>query len=67
LFLAPVVSRLAEKYSFNREINDTRINKEIILLPVCDCGKPDWAYMEQYAKAVTYQQLNEYLNYKKKV
>jgi len=63
LFLVPVVSRLAEKYSFNREINDIRINKEIILLPVCDSGKPDWEYMERYAKAITRNQLKTYLNH----
>ena len=31
LFLATMVSRLNEKYSFNREINDQRIKKEKIL------------------------------------
>ena len=28
LFVATMVSRLQEKYSFNREINDLRINRE---------------------------------------
>lgn len=34
LFLSGVIKRLEEKYSFNREINDVRIKREKILLPV---------------------------------
>lgn len=34
LFLATVTSRLSQKYNFNREINDKRISREIILLPL---------------------------------
>ena len=66
LFLAPLVSRLAEKYSFNREINDSRINKEILLLPVTDDGKPDWDYMEQYAKVIMYRLMTTYSDYLEK-
>lgn len=50
LFVSVIVERLQEKYSFNREINDVRINKEKIILPVTDDGIPDYAYMEQYVK-----------------
>ena len=46
LFVATMVSRLQEKYSFNREINDLRINKEKVLLPVDSDSQPDWQYME---------------------
>jgi len=63
LFLAPLVSRLSEKYSFNREINNRRINREILLLPVTADGKPDWNYMEQYAKMVIHQRITTYLKY----
>jgi len=57
LFLIPIISRLEEKYSFNREMNDLRIRKDKILLPIDDNGDPDWAYMEQYAKMIMGQQL----------
>lgn len=63
LFLIPIVSRLEEKYNFNREINDNRINKEFLLLPATSDGKPDWDYMEQYAKNIIYHQIMEYLQY----
>ena len=34
LFLATILNRLSQKYNFNREINDNRISRERILLPV---------------------------------
>lgn len=43
---------LENKYSFNREINDMRINKEKIVLPVDESGNPDYTFMEQYVKQV---------------
>ena len=48
LFVATMVERLQEKYSFNREISDFRINKEMILLPVDELCLPDYAFMEEY-------------------
>ena len=61
LFVATMVSRLQEKYSFNREINDLRINKEKVLLPVDSDGQPDWQYMEQYAKMLMAKVKLQYL------
>ena len=46
------MQRLENKYSFNREINDMRINKEKIVLPVDESGNPDYTFMEQYVKQV---------------
>lgn len=64
LFLATMVERLNEKYSFNREINDTRIKKEKILLPVNKKGNPDFEYMESYIKQIEQRKLRDYLEYK---
>lgn len=66
LFLSSVVSRLGEKYSFNREMNDTRIKKEKILLPINDNNEPDYEYMANYMKQLEYKKMNEYLEFKKK-
>ncbi len=41
LFMLPIISRLSEKYSFNREINDKRISREQLLLPIQTNGEPD--------------------------
>lgn len=50
LFIAALTNRLSEKYNFNREINDKRISREKIMLPVTEQGEPDLEYMEQYMK-----------------
>jgi len=63
LFLASIVKRLGEKYSFNREINDARIKNEKILVPVNGHGEPDYSYMEQYIQNMEYQKLKKYQTY----
>jgi len=64
LFLATMISRLSEKYSFNREINDPRIKKEKILLPIDEDGKPDYIYMETYMRVLEYEKLKSFIDYK---
>ena len=63
LFIATIVQRLEEKYSFNREINDVRINKEKIVLPVDESGTPDYDFMEQYIKEREQQIVQKYIEY----
>ena len=63
LFIATIVQRLEGKYSFNREINDVRINKEKIVLPVDESGNPDYAFMEQYIKEREQQIVQNYIDY----
>lgn len=63
LFLATMTSRLSQKYNFNREINDKRISREIILLPLNDEGVPDYEYIEQYSKNLLYKKLQSYINF----
>lgn len=43
----------------NREINDKRISREKILLPVNDKEEPDYEYL-------MYKKINQYLNYLEK-
>lgn len=64
LFEASLLNRLSEKYNFNREINDARISKEIILLPITLSGTPDYEYMEKYIKKIMYEKYSEYLSFK---
>lgn len=56
--MVPLVSRLSEKYSFNREINDERIKREKILLPVTEEGNIDFAFMTSFMKEVEKDILN---------
>lgn len=52
LFMVPMINRLAEKYSFNREINDERIKREKLLLPVDEKGEIDFRFMSEFMKRV---------------
>ena len=58
-----MLNRLSEKYNFNREINDTRIQREKIFLPVLSSSEPDYKYMENYMKYLEQKKILEYLNY----
>lgn len=49
LFVANMIKRIGNKYSFNREINDFRIKREQIILPTLN-DQPDYEFMEQYMK-----------------
>jgi len=64
LFISTIVSRLGEKYSFNREINDLRIRREKIMLPINDNHFPDYGYMGNYMKQLELNKLKKYLKYK---
>lgn len=48
LFMVPIINRLSKKYSFNREINDNRIKREKLLLPVNRDGEIDFAFMSSF-------------------
>ena len=50
LFISVLCSRLSAKYNFNREINDSRICREKVLLPINDSGQPDYKFMEDYMR-----------------
>lgn len=63
LFLSTIVKRLEEKYSFNREINDKRIQQEKLLLPTNEEGKPNWEYMCNFMKMLENESLSKVLKY----
>lgn len=64
LFISTIAKRLSEKYSFNREINDQRIKREKIVLPIDEIGQPDYDYMENYIKKIEYEKLTKYIEIK---
>ena len=63
MFISTLTNRFSEKYNFNREINDARISREKIMLPIKEKNEPDFEYMEQYMKNITYKKINQYLTY----
>ncbi|NVF11462.1 restriction endonuclease subunit S [Anaerococcus sp. AGMB00486] len=63
LFMATIVKRLEEKYSFNREINDKRIKNEKFILPTDKNGEPNWAYMSKFMQKIEAENLQKVLEY----
>lgn len=62
-FLATIISRLEEKYSFNREINDKRISREKLFLPTDKNGNPNWEYMSNFMKGLEKESVEKVLSY----
>lgn len=62
LFMATQTSRLSSKYNFNREINDSRMSRDKIMLPVDDDGEPDLQYMEQYMINIMHEKRMHYFS-----
>ncbi|EJF7713211.1 restriction endonuclease subunit S [Providencia rettgeri] len=63
LFIATLTNRLSDKYNFNREINDKRISRDKIMLPIQNDGNPDFEYMGQYMMNKEYLKRKQYLDY----
>lgn len=63
LFIATQTNRLSEKYNFNREINDKRISRDKIMLPINEHGQPDLEYMSQYMVNLELKKRKEYMNH----
>lgn len=63
LFMSTIVNRLSEKYSFNREINDTRIFRETLLLPADLNGNPHWDYMSKFMQNIESEKLQKAIMY----
>ena len=57
-FMSTIIKRLENKYSFNREINDTRISREKLILPIDKDGNPNWEYMSKFIKKIENEKIN---------
>lgn len=51
LFIASCMKAIGDKYFFNREINDARIKREKVVLPVTENGDPDWDFMNEFVNS----------------
>lgn len=63
LFLTAVLKQQGSNFNFNREINDSRIRKMRVMLPVDDNGEPDYEFMEDYMKELMYLKRKQYQKY----
>ena len=63
LFMLPLIQRLSEKYSFNREINDARIKREKLVLPIDSKGNPNYDFMESFMRKLEQKHLQKIIAY----
>nr|WP_315242974.1 restriction endonuclease subunit S [uncultured Flavobacterium sp.] len=63
LFISSISKRIGEKYSFNREINDKRIQLEKIILPTNSTGGPDYDFMERYMRHIEKEKISKFQQY----
>lgn len=61
LFLVTQIEKQGS--NFNREINDSRIKKMQVMLPVTTRREPDYDYMEQYTKNMVLKKYKQYLSF----
>ena len=66
LFLTAVLEQQSSNFNFNREINDIRIKKMRVMLPVTDEGKPDFLFMENYIRELMGAKRKQYIEFVEK-
>ncbi|RIM32350.1 hypothetical protein BUY22_16545, partial [Staphylococcus cohnii] len=54
LFISTLLDLERPKYSFGRSWTGNNLDETIIKLPITKQGEPDWIYMEEYIKGLTY-------------
>lgn len=60
-FMARMIQQTCSKYNYGHMGNKDSIKRERVMLPIDDDGKPDYAYMEQYAKNMMLRKYEQYL------
>ncbi len=63
LFLTAVLEQQGSNFNFNREINDLRIRKMRVMLPIDDNDEPDYQFMEDYMKELMTAKRKQYQEY----
>ena len=62
-FVNILEKRFFSKYSFANMCSKKRLEREIVLLPITQCGEPDYQFMENYMKSLIYKKYKKYLNF----
>lgn len=54
IFLVAILKEIASKYGFGRQVRLHRLENEIIRLPIIKKDTPNWKFMEEYIKSLSY-------------
>lgn len=63
LFITNQITQQKDKYNYGYKMGTGRLKRQRIMLPITDDGQPDYAFMEQYIKAVMFGKYKKYLEY----
>ena len=63
-FITTIADRIRGKYNFGFKRSAARLKKEVLTLPSCDDGSPDWEYMENYMRELESRTIAQYLQSK---
>src|SRR5699024_1625544 len=63
LFINTLLKVMSKKYHFNREMNDFRLSREKIMLPIDENNNLDLYFMENYMKKIELEKLKKIREY----
>lgn len=63
MFMARMIQKTCSKYSYGNMGNQKNIVREVVMLPVDNVGKPDYAFMEEYIKEREQQLIQKYIDH----
>jgi restriction enzyme bgcI subunit beta len=61
LYLSTAIAQQRSKYAYGYKFNAQRMKRQIIMLPACEDGSPDYARMEKIMRVMEYETLRKYL------
>ena len=61
MFMTRMIQKTCSKYSYGNMGNQKNIVREVVMLPVDNAGKPDYAFMEEYIKEREQQLIQKYI------
>lgn len=61
IFVATSSNMVKSKYCYGYKRKDSRLMRDMIMLPVTDDGQPDYCFMEQYIKDLMLKKYFQYL------
>lgn len=63
LFMTNQIMQQKDKYNYSIKMGTSRLKKQMIMLPVSECGEPDYIFMEKYGKLLVMKKCQQYLDY----
>ena len=63
LFVASILCRFKEKYTFGYGRTENRLRKDKVFLPIDSKGQPNWEFMEDYMRQIEKEKIQKAIKY----